>query len=377
MQTNILFEPIDKTIISPGTKKLPHPEIEKEIKGFFAECILFGDRITLSITGPNLKLITLFRWLGKVLVEKLIEEEIVNFIFSPGMITYLTTENIRSLKLSSPPGLNMLVGVGPKWENPYDATYIAMKEQTDYSPEYIRHISKLVNSKTIITKLDEIHRNVNEVSKEDIRGSLGEELGFKNIENPDSGNLPKELMHNYMDVGRSNNILYMASSANCNEIFGDDFTNKLIKHRLSKLTKTIEKNIEDFQTVLQFENIPDFGEMLDSRKITFEKLIKFRESKNTIKFREWLSKVDGDTQIEVIREYSRSVFEKVSETKNFKALKIVLYTGIGLGLAPLDLMVGAVAGLGLNLFDTYLLNKLINKWNPKVFIAELKKISAL
>jgi len=56
-------------------------------------------------------------------------------------------------------------------------------------------------------------------------------------------------------------------------------------------------------------------------------------------------------------------------------LRIIFNTGIGALLTPFDPITGISAGIGLNILDTFLVDKLINNWEPKFFIDRVKNVA--
>ena len=149
--TKIFFYPLRKVTIPVSTGELPDTKFEKKVKGLFAESLLIGDKITLGIRGPNLQIVTLFRWLGKELVEKLIEEDTIDFIFAPGIITYITLGNLRALRLRKP-GLRVWKVKGKHWDHIFYATEFALRAQTNFNREYRRYIARLVSKHITLIK---------------------------------------------------------------------------------------------------------------------------------------------------------------------------------------------------------------------------------
>jgi len=200
----IYFPSLREASIPLATGKLPDPQIEKAIKGLFAESLLLGERIVLGVTeGPNLQIVTLFRWMNKSLVEKMLEEKIIEFVFAPGLISYITEANLKGLSLKKP-GLRLWKVKGLHWEDIFHSTDFALKSQTDFKMDYRGHIADLVYSNSVQIPSEDSYLAAFEESKDDIRGKIGKELGFGIIEDPDSGTISKPLQNKYLSVASSN-----------------------------------------------------------------------------------------------------------------------------------------------------------------------------
>lgn len=102
----------------------------RERKGLLAEALLFSDQLVLDVNGPNLQLPILIEAFGFKTFCKLLEEDIIHFAFSPGTVGYLTSEKVRSLGLSSPPGMHRFVGVNIAWSDPFESAELALREHT-------------------------------------------------------------------------------------------------------------------------------------------------------------------------------------------------------------------------------------------------------
>jgi hypothetical protein len=147
---NVYFEHIQKALVARGTKRLVNPEIVRKVKGLFAECLLFSDRITIGLHGPNLEAVTLLRWLGEENFIRLLKDNILNFVFAPGIFSYVSSEAKRKLELRAGPGLEWWVGMEPEWGDPYQATFVVLNELTEYDRSSKRKIARLVEKHSII-----------------------------------------------------------------------------------------------------------------------------------------------------------------------------------------------------------------------------------
>lgn len=375
MSYKILFEKISKSVIPRSTKQLPNTDVDNLIKSEFIDSLILNDKIHLVVNGPNLDIVALYRWFEKKEVEQLIEDKILHFIYAPYIFTYLTKKNVETLKLSSNPGLNLITAIDPSFENIFDATYLALKEQTDYPRSYRRKISRIAEKNSIIIPKEDFTKYIVETSHSDVRGEIGKHYGFNQVENPDDGEINDELLRRYLDITHSNNILFLGAKANCSSILGNENTNEILSVRVNNISIKIDKTIPNFGFVKSFEDMPNLNELLQSSKLTLKDIIKVRNSSDGEKFREWIHNLKSESEIGIIKEYVHSLFGKKSDKTSSKLLRILFNTGLGALLTPLNPIVGIGAGVGLNLLDSFLIDKIINKWEPKFFIEELKKVS--
>jgi|GEM_PF-1826098 len=372
---NILFEIVSKTVIPRSTKQLPSQEIDYLVQSQFLDSLLLNDKISFIVNGPNLDIVALFRWFGKDTVERLLEDKIIEFIYAPGVFTYLTRGNVESLKLSSNPGLTLLSALDPAWNSIFDSTYSALKEQTEYPRSYRRHISRLVEKTSVPFSMDEIRDNVYESSQFDVRNEIGKEFGFDKYANPDDGTIAQDMISYYLDIAHSNNILFLSAKNNCTTILGNENTNNILNLKVQCISSKLDSTIKNYQYIKNFEDFPDILPLLKSGSLKFNKLLKLRDSKDGENFKNWIHNMQSGNEIDVIKEFTKNIFNRNSDLLSSKILRIVFNTGVGALLLPLNPIAGLAAGVGLNLLDTFLVEKLINKWEPKFFINKIKKVS--
>jgi len=307
---NILFEIVSKSVIPRSTKQLPRKETDIYVQSEFIDSLFLNDKVTFKVSGPNLDIIALFRWFEKSAVERLLEEKIIEFIYAPGIFTYLTKGNIETLKLSSNPGLNMVSAIDPSWGSVFDSTYTSMKEQTDYPRSYRRYISRLVEKTTVSISTDDLKKNVYETSQFDVRNEIGKEFGFEQYDDPDDGCISQDMLGHYLDIAHSNNILFLSASNNCTTILGNENTNKILTLRIKNIATKLDKAVADFQYIKNFEDFPNILPLLRNGTLKFDKLLKLRNSKDAQNFREWIHNLKSKNEVEAIKEYTKSVFGK-------------------------------------------------------------------
>lgn len=166
--------------------------------------------------------------------------------------------------------------------------------------------------------------------------------------------------------------LYLASCADCNEIYGEEIISRIINIRINKILKSYNKSLKEFHSILKFENIPDFSILLQTNKINFNEILKLRNSNKIKDFREWLSGLTTETPEETIRKYCKESFPENYKNTPSKWKNVIVYFVLGkiLSLIPVG---GNIADIGLNIYDKFIKDKILGGYKPKVFIEEIKK----
>lgn len=348
---------------------MPDPSVDSYLKGRFAEAISFGDSITIAVMGPNLEIVTLFRWLGENIVEELLENEVINFVYVPGILSYVSLESKRKAKLKAGPGIEHFVGLGYGWNDIKEATMLALKEQTGFKRDYRKHIAKLITKNSTSLNTNLLHQKSIDVTKVDVRGEIGQNLGFLDFMDPDNGLLQGDLVLRYLDIAHANLFVLIASKLGCNDILGNDICSNIIDVRFKKIFSLSEIPVDKFKTLLDFEEIPNFEYLLKTNQLSFRDLINIRNSKDGISFREWFAKLDNSTKKDVIEAYCRANFGSKINSTSSKLIRIALYQTIPTLFT--DPIMSRFIGTGLSFVDSFLLNKLQVGWTPKVIFQRL------
>jgi hypothetical protein len=156
--------------------------------------------------------------------------------------------------------------------------------------------------------------------------------------------------------------------------------------------------LEQFATLAKFEKFPNLGELYDALDDPFRRIATFRNTATAKNFRNWLTTLKADSDIELIREYVDACANRTGffETAPRKFLKLVtmlaLGTGAGAGAAALgaDAIVSAATGLaassaaeiagkgadfGLGLIETFMIDNFKTGWSPKAYFDGLRKLT--
>lgn len=143
-----------------------------------------------------------------------------------------------------------------------------------------------------------------------------------------------------------------------------------------KFSNIIEKATQNStaQNLFQEVILPDakmIREVINSGEKSFADILPLLE--NSKKFKRWVHPLDGDDTV-IIEEYYRSRYKNswVDDLPT-KLLRFTVFTQAGImteSIAPLAL--GGLIEIGLNVGDTFLLEKLIKGWKPDQYVDQLK-----
>ncbi|MBM7558225.1 hypothetical protein [Halanaerobacter jeridensis] len=335
------------------------------VLGRFAEGLLLNEKINIKIAGPALSLVVLLRWFGHKPTTKLINNGIIEFSFYPGTFSYITEDNKKTLSLSTNTGLNWMKGNGEGWNNIYDSVMIALVEQLNYSQGKARRFSRRVAKQTKDISDEEIFQEAKEITYKNASN-----LMKNNIENNESlkkfnrRENQKEI-NRILDISSSYLNFIISSYLNCTDIYGNQITWEVINDFYQR--KIPKNNLDDFSykldKILNFEEIPNIQELI-KQGWDINNILEIREDDNIEEFRKWLKNdVPESSDVEIVKAYYETFKNKFSEKIPVKALRIGIPTCLGL-LGP----IGGIAGSLLSVLDGFLGDKLINGWNPKIFI---------
>ena len=169
--------------------------------------------------------------------------------------------------------------------------------------------------------------------------------------------------------------LYVMSESS-SEISVPEFNSEIIRLKLNSTLETInrpQKEIEVFNH-FDFEQSWALREAINAKRIHVKAVLNLFEKAE--KYR-WIIK-DLPPNTELFLEYIDRIRKGSSlETYQAKAIRFYLFNGAGFILGALKPEIGIPVTLGLNAFNDFLLDKLLQKWIPNQFIeGELRPLIA-
>ena len=124
---------------------------------------------------------------------------------------------------------------------------------------------------------------------------------------------------------------------------------------------------ENFEKILHLNKLPDFKRELQEGRLKMADIIKLRESSAFNDFSQWL-RTNSETNNDIAQEFIELVKNPASNSLKWKLIRLISTTG--LGALP---VVGGILGLGAGILDTFIVDKIVDRHEPTVFIENIHK----
>lgn len=360
------------------------------LRGLLGERILLYDQLVIP-TG-NFGIIPVLRlWLGDEIFISLLEKRIISFLKYTGWVAYVGNGGgIQFFKILPDKEKGETFGT-TFFRDKRVALDYALKNTKSPSPgDDTRNISNLVLDNTIEIELNnDIADKIRHESYQDIKNSsiLRSYLFFRNPElteiklNSLKGvgadqlrvfdfHRPYENLDDdisiMLNVAEHNILLFFMSQINDSDVFSDETTGKILKSKIQRFMQVNKLN-DDFEKVLNVNGIPDLAETILKGALTFKEIIKIREKSDAKYFREWLHTNSNSCQEDVVKAFVADI-TKPSIMEKFP-IKVIRF-----GVPNLVGLLNPITGLALDAADSFILDRLVNKRNPKVFLDNLKRV---
>ena len=158
-------------------------------------------------------------------------------------------------------------------------------------------------------------------------------------------------------------------SENKSEVSLPEFNSKIIRIKANSL---IEKSIRAFKEIevfnhFVFDNSWALRDAINSKHLHVKAILD--ALRNAQKYKEWLGDLPSDSNL--MGEYVKKVKEKNILSKlPLKPIRFYLFNGLAFILGALDPQLGIPATVAANAFDSFLLERMTQKWTPNQFIEE-------
>lgn len=143
----------------------------------------------------------------------------------------------------------------------------------------------------------------------------------------------------------------------------------LFEDKVGFLLRSLDPEVQEdrFDRIVRLGGLPELSGLPEGVKIDVRKLLNLRDSDECKEFRKWLREVDSETDDEIQRRFDslRGRAAEIVEGRTGHAVRFALTTGAG--FIPIA---GAVLGPAASAADTFLLEKLIGKPGPTVFLSK-------
>ncbi|MFN8165870.1 MAG: hypothetical protein U0X76_06790, partial [Bacteroidia bacterium] len=170
-----------------------------------------------------------------------------------------------------------------------------------------------------------------------------------------------------LNVLETRGDMHLASSLNA-EIATSEIHTALMRLKFKDIYEKTTKNKDNLYQFNDFilSNGHAIRETINNGGKEFKDFIEILN--RAAKFKAWLSNIGEDKSI--IKEYYEAVTKETWVDKlPSKAIRWSIFTGAGLALdIALTGGLGTAIGVGLSLGDGFLLDKVIHKWKPNIFV---------
>ena len=162
----------------------------------------------------------------------------------------------------------------------------------------------------------------------------------------------------------------MAAELDCNEFTASKVDWDILRYKiLNKINIYHTQKILD--NIISFEGFPDFETAIKSGRYKMSEVVRIRNDKHINDFRMFMNKIPVDIETsEVLTIYRGSYEKNLFNDLPKKLLRFGLISAlVGVG-AIVAGSAGSIAGIGIGAADTFLVDKLLNGWNPRVFLKQ-------
>jgi len=169
-----------------------------------------------------------------------------------------------------------------------------------------------------------------------------------------------------LQIAEVNLSIYMANLVGKCDLFVPEGTQNLL---MSKLVRSgIDINtLNNFIQLLDLNNLPDPGIAIISGDITLGDIWKIREKRVSKKFRRWLQTSNTDDA----RDLERLYVESLGKDSTFNSLPVKI---IRFALTTSASIINPVIGLGLDVVDSFFVDKWLHGYSPVFFLDQLNDL---
>jgi hypothetical protein len=355
------------TITGQRNKEIVDLDTEKSLAviGRFAESLLLNETITIPIYGPARELIILIRWLGLKNFEKLIEEGTLNLCYIPGTFAYVCDKNRITLPNIGESGISWIIGTDAEWNNIIDSIKVPLIEELNLPHGKANRLANRVSrfAREIPTEhyFDKIvtHTYNIAIEKKDIFNVNNKEA-LQSYDNQKDNKIIASLLN----IAKVNLDLECSSQLACSNIYGNELTWSIVGGiPLNNPSFFEAKN--RINKILEYEDVPDIPKLV-TLGWSPDEVMSMKKDPRLFEFREWLYSMKTNDDKSILKQYAETFRNPTSTKIPTKILRVG--ASVLLGLAVDGSYGSALISTAISAIDAFWIDKLINGWNPKVFI---------
>lgn len=356
-----------------------YPKLTKEqerviLAGLFEQLLLF-DKITISTNSLNFQLIFLLNTIGINKVEELIEKDIIKFLLwtpvivsSSGKVDQDGIIDESAIYGTFPIGAGSLSDEDRDPENNIEKALSLFNLNRDRK----RIFKRLALKNYIIPdgmefSVDSAKLVIDAYEQNNLR-----DLGLPYETEPEQLNLQKRIL--LLELGHK--VLETAILSKYGLKSFENYEHyKICEQNLRNIGDALRVS-ENTSEILKIENIPNLKDLYLSENFDINSAMNLRYKSNAKYFRKWINEISESCDAtEISREYINEIKgnNRFFETVEGKVVKNILMFGIHSALgATIAGPIGAVAGLGLGMLETFWLDSIFKGKNPSMFIDSLQ-----
>ena len=165
-------------------------------------------------------------------------------------------------------------------------------------------------------------------------------------------------------IGFSNFDFFLGGAIPDADIYTDNISKVILE---AKLRRNLKPHLisEGLSDLLSNREIPDFTQLVESGKLSFNNVFDVLGLTDTLKFRNWLHSLEISSSSEVLKDYVNKLENHYNEKKiGQKIVRFLLTVTLGLINQPTGLIGSFV--------DSFIVDELLKKWHPKLFLDKFR-----
>jgi len=345
-----------------------------------AEQLLLYDKVLL-VTSTFETLCMLLRWMTWPTLKVLLEQDALAFVRLSGVVGYVpkSTQEAHSL---AERGLVAVVGrfdehgVPHRHVLPTDRLVTdTLRQCTEWSTRSINSAVRRIVDHTVELNVPELARLTVPETYMDVQESaiLKQALEFDPV---DWEELTQEEAAKFVRIADVNLKLHVASEVQAEDIHMDTLAEKVVYAKLGRVLHQAKQ--DSWHALCKNRRMPDLTSLVAGRGFTFSQVCSLRGRAATRRFRGWFHSHAEDPD-NIVSEYIDTLLSpKTNDRTWVKAVRLIASEAVEplvtaalalLGI-PLPEVGGTVADLAVGAVDSFALDRILEGWQPKVFLED-------
>lgn len=365
--------------------------IETEKLKLFAEVfeqLMLFDKVYFKIGNNSTTIPILISEFGINKVEENICNGLFKFLFWKPYLCYITGRLLSTpaIKIAGDYSQDVYDDTEIIGTNPILITTLAIKQkgydlekvidntflQLSIHPDRVKILKKIIMDNTITPTIHdaEVARDLAIDAYQNNQLILNDLPYTKNPEMLSSIERIKlwEIANNYYEM-----TIYTENEI---DIYNDYNFFSMLRKNLYGLADSLKVS-DDAAKLFELQNIPNLKNLFINKEVDLQNVFELRELSNAKYFRKWINEKSKTVDsIEITKEYLNEIKGDAMffNRNSGKFLKTISVFGIGAGLGAAILgLEGLLIGAGLNLVDTFWLDKILKGKDPSIYIENMEK----